>query len=153
MIDLEYMKGKSAKNKGNRFEYYLRDHFKDHIDIDTRKNLMSGAGYDKGDIRIPSLNIVIEAKNQKTISLIEWWEQSKVQALGDDIPVLALRNPRKAEFAETLVVISLEHFTDLLLNTKKDVVVQEKLDYSQRSALLSLISAAKKVLKELPHER
>jgi len=143
------MKGRSAKSKGNRFELYLRDYFKEHIDINTRKNVMSGAGLDKGDLRIPSLNIVIEAKNATQISLIKDWEQAKEQALGDDIPVLAIRNPKKKEFEETLIVISLEHFTDLIQAERGEIEVSTKMSYSQRSAHESLKVAMARYVKEL----
>lgn len=149
------MKGKSAKNKGNRFEYYLRDYFKKYIDVGTRKNLMSGAGYDKGDLRIPSLSIVIEAKNQKNIFLIKDWEQAKEQALGDDLPVLAIRNPRKKEFDETLIVLSLDHFKTLLVNSggPDDVLkVEPTLNYEQRSAVSSLKNALTRVSNIFPDE-
>ena len=132
------MKPGGQRKKGNRYEYFLRDWFKEHIDIATRQNYMSGGGLDKGDLRIPSLNLVIEAKNAKTIHLLADWEQAKEQALGDDLPALIIRNPKLAEFKENLVVISLEHFTDLLQGNLGHVEVSQQSTYSQRSALNSL---------------
>jgi hypothetical protein len=142
------MKARSAKDKGNRFEYYLRDRLQADVDHNTRKNMMSGAGYDKGDLRIPSHDIVVEAKNHANVRLIDWWEQAKVQALGGDTPILAIRNPKQAEFKETLIVMDLEYFISLLVGQSDEVEVTTKLDYSQRRNLDTLITAAKQTLKD-----
>ena len=143
------MKAKELKAKGRRLENYLQQHFKANLDFESHVNKGSGAGLNKGDLRIPSHNIVIEAKNATQVSLIKDWEQAKVQALGDDIPVLAIRNPKKAEFQEILIVTSLEHFTDLLRAESGEIEVSTKMSYEQRSAHDSLkvaMSRYKKVM-------
>ena len=141
------MKARSKKGKGNRFEYYLRDYLKENLDADTRKNLMSGAGYDKGDLRIPSLNIVLEAKNAQTVHLLMDWEQAKEQALGGDRAVLAIRNPKKPEFQETLIVMDLGTFIELAKG-QSTADVKYTMDYQDRRRLQNLVSATKEVLNK-----
>ena len=74
-----YMKARSAKNKGMRFEQYLVQRLRESLDVNTHPTSASGAGLDKNDIRIPSLNIEIEAKNAATFNLQADWDQTKAQ--------------------------------------------------------------------------
>lgn len=107
------MKAKSAIEKGKRFENYLEDFLIKNIDINTRRVRGSGSGVNKGDIYLPKKNLLIEAKNQYNLKIIEWWEKIKNQCY-DEIPVLMVRNPKLSEFKETLVVISLEDLKELI---------------------------------------
>jgi len=145
------MKAKSRKNKGSRFEKYLLERIRAEIDARAYHPKGSGAGDEKGDIVIPSHNIVIEAKNQKKIDLLKWWEQAQNEVFNEN-PVLAIRNPKKAEFKETFIVIELEHFLELLNSAQEEKEIQFALSYSQRSALNSLKNAINRVLKEIPYE-
>lgn len=77
------MKPRSAKNKGNRYENHLIEVLRERLDSKAQRTYGSGAGLDKQDVRLPSFNIEIEAKNQKTIKLIDWWEQCKRQEFGN----------------------------------------------------------------------
>lgn len=113
------MKGQSAKQKGK----ILEDHIADSIvamglDPKARRDGASGAGNrEKGDI-ITSLmvlgqNIGIEAKNQKTIHIPEWWRQVKrLESLGRE-PVLAFKQYGEP-MDDTKVVIYLDTFLRLL---------------------------------------
>lgn len=145
------MKPKSAGAKGKRFESFLLDYFRQGADANTYIPKGSGSGVEKCDLVIPQHTISAEVKNQKTIKLIEWWEKLKSQVF-NDYPVLIIRNPRKAEFEDTLVVLSLEHFNELLQTSQGSVEVEPKLTYQQRSALNSMKIAASRILKEFPHE-
>lgn len=142
------MKSRSKHNKGKRFEKYLHEYFKANLDGYSHGTKGSGNGLDKSDINLPQYNIKIEAKNQQTTKLSEWWEQTKSQVF-NETPVLAIRNPRYAEFQDTLIILSLEDFTELLKNSKEEVVVEHELSYSQKSALENLKSAVTRVIKEL----
>lgn len=142
------MKARSAHNKGKRFENYLHEYFKSNLDGYSHHTKGSGSGLDKADLNLPQYNIKIEAKNQGTVKLSEWWEQTKSQVF-NETPVLAIRNPRYAEFQETLIVLTLEDFTELLKNSKEEVVVEQGLSYSQKSALQNLKTAVTRVIKEL----
>jgi len=75
----------------------------------------SGAGKDKGDIRIPSLDLVIEVKNQKRIRMTEWVEQSEREGLGYSYTALMWKKPDSpTENPEIRVDIPLDYFLDLL---------------------------------------
>ncbi|MEO0304701.1 MAG: hypothetical protein ABIM64_05515, partial [candidate division WOR-3 bacterium] len=116
------MKTKSAKAKGNRFENYLVSVLKENLDAKTHRNYASGSGLDKNDIRIPSFDIEIEAKNAKRVNLIKDWEQAKRQETASKV-ILAVRNPKKPEFDEVLIVIDLFDFIEILKKQKgKDEV-------------------------------
>lgn len=142
--------GKSAKAKGNRLEKFLLDKLRVDVEAGAYHPKGSGAGEEKGDIILPSKRITIEAKNWKTLSIMEWWEQAQAECLDDNDPVVIFRNPRKAEFKETLVLLDLEHFIELL--TKDGGIVEETLSYEQRNSLNSLKMAATRVLKEFKFE-
>lgn len=102
------MKIRSGKNKGYRLEKYLCEHFKKHIDPNTHRGVAS-----RQDVILPRLNLAVEAKNEAVVHFLASWEQA-VAASVDKTPVLAIRNPKKPEFEEVLVVLTLEHFTELL---------------------------------------
>lgn len=126
------MKGKSAKAKGK----ILEDHIADQIvalglDPKARRDGASGAGNrEKGDI-ITSLmvlgqNVGIEAKNQKTLCIPEWWRQTKkLESLGRE-PVLAFKQFGEP-LEETKVVIYLDTFLRLakLAEGKDEKPVQD----------------------------
>lgn len=145
---------KSRIKKGKRFENHLRDYFATKLDGYTRHTKGSGSGTDKMDLVIPQYNIKIEAKNQKNLSIVDWWEKAKSQCF-DEIPVLAVRNPRMAEFKETLIVLELEDFVALMgkIDDSESVMeIEPVLNYSQRNALEMLKSAIAKVKKEFNNE-
>ena len=114
-------------------------------DAGTHRNIGSGAGLDKGDLAVPSINSVIEAKNQATVHLLNWWTQAKSQALHDQIPILAIRNPEHAEFDETLVVLSLPDMIKLIKGNSKQEISQS-LSWEQKNKLQRLITAAKDII-------
>lgn len=144
------MKAQAAKAKGNRLEKYLLDKLRTTVEAGAYHPKGSGAGEEKGDIILPSKKVTIEAKNQKTLSIMDWWEQAQAECLDDNDPVVIFRNPRKAEFKETLVVLELEHFIELL--NKSGGSVEEVLSYEQRSSLGSLKTSISRVLKDFQFE-
>ncbi|WP_395019781.1 hypothetical protein [Dongia sp.] len=146
------MSATRSQQKGKRFEKHLLAILRAEVDANTRFQIGSGNGTEKGDIYIPSHSIYLEAKNEAETRLIPNWEQAKAQALGDNYPVLAIRHPRKAEFQETLIVIDLPHFIELLNGQKGKVEVTAKLSWQDRNDLNSLIRAAKSVLERFDHE-
>ena len=142
------MNAKSAKNKGNRFENYLIDVFREKLDSKAQRTYGSGSGLDKQDIRLPQFDIEVEAKNQKTIKLIDWWEQCKRQEFGN-MGVLVLRNPRKAEFQESLVVLDLYDFIELAKRKNETVEVETNFNPQLKWKVKRLKEAANDVFKEL----
>ena len=135
------MDNKSRIQKGARFVNYLVGRFKDEVDIHTHATKGSGNGLDKSDIAIPGRNIRIEAKNAAQVTLITDWEQTKAQAFHDQVPILIVRHPKKAEFRESLVVMDLEAYIVLLQEQGEKSEVQAKFNYKQTSALNSLKTA------------
>lgn len=110
---------KSARQKGKDLE----DHVADQIvalglDPKARRDGASGAGNrEKGDITTALMvlgqNVGIECKNHKTISIPEWWRQTKkLENLGRE-PVLAYKLPGDG-YEGTLVTIYLDTFLRLV---------------------------------------
>lgn len=146
------MTPRAAQQKGKRFEKHLLAVLRAEVDVNARATSGSGNGLEKSDILIPSHSIYLEVKNEAQTNLIPNWQQAQAQALGDNYPVLALRNPRKAEFVETLIVIDLPHFIELLNGKKGKVEVTAKLSWQDRNELNSLIRSARAVLARFDHE-
>lgn len=136
------MKARSCKNKGNRFENYLVERLKE-IDPETKRSYASGAGLDKGDIRVPIYDFNVEAKNAKTVSLVKDFKQAEDQCVSGGTAVLMIRNPKKKEFDQTFVVMDLEDFL---------VLLDEKTKYEAESSLTSQDKWKLKRLKDACHE-
>jgi hypothetical protein len=71
----------------------------------------SGSGLEKGDIRIPSLDLVIEAKKQKAVSLASWAKQSEKEGLGINKTALVWQIPQTPYIRAD---IDLVYFAELL---------------------------------------
>jgi len=143
------MNPRSAKNKGNRFENHLIEVLKENLDSKAQRTYGSGNGLDKQDIRLPQFDIEIEAKNQKTIKLIDWWEQCRRQLTSGNMGVLALRNPRKPEFQETLIVMSLEDWTEMVKKQNEKVEIESNFSPGLKWKVKKLKDSAQEVFKEL----
>lgn len=143
------MKPRSAKNKGNRFENHLIEILKETLDCKAQRTYGSGNGLDKQDIRLPQFDIEIEAKNQKTIKLIDWWEQCRRQITGSNMGVLAIRNPRKPEFQEILIVLSLDDWTELVKKQNETVEIESNFKPDMKWKVKRLKDAAQAVFKDL----
>lgn len=142
------MKPRSAKNKGNRYENYLIEVFRERLDSKAQRTYGSGNGLDKQDVRLPSLDIEIEAKNQKTLKIMDWWEQCKRQEFGN-MGVLIFRNPRKPEFVENLVVLGLDDFIELAKRKNEKVEVESNYDPQLKWKIRRLKEAAQAVFKDI----
>ena len=142
------MRPRSAKNKGNRYENHLIEILRERLDSKAQRTYGSGSGLDKQDVRLPSFNIEIEAKNQKTIKLLDWWEQCKRQEYGNTA-VLCLRNPRKPEFLESLVVMGLDDWIELVKKQNETVEVESNYDPKLKWKLKRFLDYGKEVFKEL----
>lgn len=130
------MKPRSAKNKGSRYEKAILELCREHLDAHAYQPAGSGNGTEKGDVYLPNHSIVLEVKNQKTIKLVDWWDQAEAQALGDQVPVLVIRNPKYAEGRKNLAVLDFEALMVYLQAQHDHVEVDIKdADYETRSAL------------------
>ena len=149
------MKPQSAKQKGKLLEDYVADRFVDTgLDLKARRNADSGAGNrEKADIhtslQIGERNLGIECKNQKTPKMKSWWEQTaKLEKNGYE-PILIYKLDRE-KFLEIKVVLYLETFIELLLESKGVVDVKE-VELDQRSLKYKL-DRAKHAVNELIKE-
>lgn len=140
---------KALKDKGRRFENYLVKELRERVDENTHRVIGSGSGLDKNDVRIPSLNIEVEAKNASEYHIGQDWEQVKEQLTMGNVGVLAIRNPKKPEFEETLIVIDLGDWIDLLQGASGEVKVISNKDNDLKWAVRNLKEACNKVLKLL----
>ena len=143
------MKSKSAKSKGTRFERFLVDIFRETLDKDTHRQPASGAGLEKGDVRIPAFNIEIEAKNQSNIHLIRDWEQTKSQRTTGNKAFLAIRNPKEPEFEETLIIMDVNDFIELIKGTTGEISIISNKDNNLLYWSKMLKDTCQKVIKEL----
>jgi len=125
------MEKRSLKEKGNRFENYLLGIFREQLDGNAHRTTGSGSGLDKNDLALPSYNMEVEAKNAKHFSLTKDWEQLKRQRT-HRMNVLAIRNPKKPEFEETLIVMELGDFIGLVLRNNAPSVVELPQDFKWR---------------------
>lgn len=124
------MNGRSAKAKGKILEDYIADQIVAlGLDPRARRDGASGAGNrEKGDVMTSMMvlgqNAGIEAKNQKTLCIPEWWRQTKkLQNLGRE-PILAFKQFGEP-LEETKVVIHLDTFLRLVkqANSAEGIVV------------------------------
>lgn len=116
---MSLMKASSSRAKGK----LLEDHIADRIvalgiDPKARRDGGSGNGNrEKGDIitsmTVLGVNAGIEAKNQKTLCIPDWWRQTKkLESLSRE-PILAFKQFGEP-MGETKVVIYLETFLELV---------------------------------------
>lgn len=103
---------KSKKAKGVRLESYIVGRFRDVLGVLAKRMPKSGALKDfKSDI-YTDLPISIEAKNQESWKIHEWWLQAKKDAGEKNVmPSLVINRNR---LKEPLVVLSFEDFLILL---------------------------------------
>lgn len=142
------MKPRSSKQKGSRFEGHLLKVFRETLDANAHLQPSSGSGYDKNDIRLPGLNVEVEAKNAKTFNVQADWEQAKAQRTPGNMAVLAVRHPRRSEFLETVVVIDLDDFIGLLQDRSGIREVSFTASKGVKWKVQRLVESAKSVLKE-----
>ncbi len=113
----------NTRQKGQILEKYICDQIRAKgLDDRVRPSFGSGStNSEKADIwtsmMILGQNAGIEAKNQKTISIPEWWSQTrKLENLGRE-PVLAYKI-HHAPLSDTLVTIYLDTLLELIKNQK-----------------------------------
>lgn len=146
------MTPKAAQAKGDRLENYIVSTARSEVDKDAYRIYGSGNGLDKNDVRLPNYNLEIEAKNQKTIHLMDWWNQKKRQETPGNVSVLAIRNPELPEFKETLIVIDYGDFLELLKKQKGEVVVISNKDNALKWAVQRLKDNCQGLLKIINKE-
>lgn len=150
------MKTSSARAKGKRLEDYVADQIvAKGIDPKARRDGGSGNGdREKGDIvtsmMILGQNAGIECKNQKNISIQDWWRQTKLLEKLQREPVLVFKIEDE-RWEETKCVIYLDTLLELikLSNTEKiyEEIPQED-SRDKKWKIQNAITALKNLLKE-----
>lgn len=138
----------STKKIGNKFETYIMRRLQQSVDARTHLTTMSGGGIDKHDVRVPSLNLEIEAKNATgQFNLQGDWEQCKRQKTTGNVAVLAIRHPRRPEFQETLIVMDLEDWIALLQGQQEKREISFTATKEDKYKIQRLVESAKQVIK------
>jgi len=110
------------KAKGTSFEVMVRDYLIKKGFVHAHRPALSG-GNDTGDINgiaheLTLRKVAVQCKNQKTMKLSEWLNDTVEQAkrLGDAVPALVVKRVGKGEKAlgESYVVMRLQDLTELL---------------------------------------
>ena len=145
------MKPKSKIEKGKRFEKFINKEIEAEGLGRAIRVPGSGSGKIKGD-SFNALEFLIEAKNQKTIHLLDWVNQAKEQArLGNYSPekwALILKDPRSPETnPDCYTIIDMWEFLKLLKKSGEPLIKES--DRDMRYKIQRLVQSAKAVLKEL----
>lgn len=120
----------TASKKGKDFEDYVADAIvKKGLDPKARRSAGSGNGNrDKGDIvtsmMVLGQNAGIECKNHKSLSIQEWWRQTKKLGTLSMEPILAFHILNEP-WEETKVVIYLDSFLELVKLANSEKVYEE----------------------------
>lgn len=109
----------------------------------------SGQGLEKGDYRLPNLNIVVEGKNWARISVQGWMEQSKKEGLGPNKSIIIFKNPKSAseEEKDFWAVVNFYDLQEWLKIGRQPLI--EKPDREFRWKLERLKQAINQVLKDV----
>ena len=135
----------NSKKKGNRFENRLTNWLRDK-GIKAWKDSQSGGGdREKGDVG-NNLDMTIESKAAKRITLPEWWKQVEASASKHgNQPVLFIHQDGMGD-REWLVVMHSEDWANLVIKEKEEPdYSQSSEDREKRWALEQLKTAVTKV--------
>jgi len=106
----------SRKAKGRIFQQYVRDMILAKFPTLTERDVQStGMGQSGADVKLSEAAVKlfpysVEAKNQETVSLWNWWEQTSANTEKGTKPLLVIKKNRK----EPLAVVTLKDFMDML---------------------------------------
>lgn len=146
---------KSAREKGKRLENYVADQIVSKgIDSKARRDGGSGNGdREKGDIvtsmMILGQNAGIECKNQKNISIQDWWRQTKLLEKLQREPILVFKIEDE-RWEETKCVVYLDTLLELIKLSNTEKIYQEIPQEDSRDkkyAIQQALTALKKLEK------
>jgi len=145
------MKNKTTTEKGNEFEEVVLGILQETVDSKAYITPRSGAGLEKGDLYCPGLNMKIECKDHRQISMPQWIDQLKSEnAGGHNIGMLVFNDPKAPEVSpDPYCVLSLSDLTRIILDNNKVSVAPKEDNRKLIWKINSLVSAAKELIKEL----
>ena len=143
------MKGKSAIEKGKRYENFLLEFFRDTLDKNTYRTPGSGSGLQKNDLVIPKFNLEVEAKNKMKLSILADLRQVERQRTNYNDVVLIVRDPTKKEFERSFVFMELNAFVTLLSRSVDNIEIRAELPDNLKWKVKKMKDAAHEVFKEL----
>jgi hypothetical protein len=118
------------------------------VDTSAYEVVGSGAGHDKGDIRLPKYDLVIECKDNKQATVANWTGQTEKQGLGYSRTALMWRHPKSPSAKPDIRVdISLDFFRELLARFSEPAIKAP--DREMKYLLQRLTETAKKIIKNL----
>lgn len=142
------MSVKNTRQKGRKLVLKIIEILRRELDDAAYEVVGSGAGKDKGDIRIPRLDLVVEAKNWKQVNMVSWIRQTEKEGLGYSDAVLMWRVPSSPSAnPEIRVDMSLDYFIKMAqrFGEPKVKVQDRELKYQ----LVNLKNLCNRVVKKL----
>ena len=138
---------KNTRQKGRKLVVQslqtIHQYFSDGYEVNG-----SGAGLEKGDIRIPSVDLVIEVKNHKQINMAHWVRQSEREGLGYNRTALLWKTPESPQDDPAMRIdIDIRYFLDLLKRSQEPKIKTP--DRELKWEIKKLIQSAKQVIKKL----
>ncbi len=115
--------------KGRQYEFWVREVIAASLGLD-KEDLMIGSASESGADVYPRKEIqkkfpfAIEAKNQKTIKLKEYWLQAEKNAREGLCPAVCFRAPGITKEAKNLVIIDMETFLALIASKREHADVE-----------------------------
>ena len=134
----------NTRQKGRQLVKEVIRILKDEFNIQAYEVVGSGAGKEKGDIRVYSSDLVIEAKKQKRTSMSDWVKQSEKEGLGYNKTALAWQIPQTPHIR---IDIDLCYFAELLKRAEEPKIKEP--DRSLKWDIQRLVDAGKRVIKQL----
>ena len=138
----------NTRQKGRAFVLKIIEKLREGLDNSTYEVSGSGAGLDKGDIRIPSIDLIIEAKDQKQPQIANWVKQSDREGLGYSKTALMWRHPDSPSYdPDVRVDMSLDLFIELAKRYQEPLIKEP--DRETAYLLKSLKEIIRRVLNKL----
>ena len=135
----------NTRQKGRQLVKETIGVLKDEYGLECHEVVGSGSGNrEKGDIRVPALNLVIEAKKHKRTSMSDWAKQSEKEGLGFNKCALVWQIPNTPHLRAD---IDLCYFAELLKRAEEPKVKEP--DRQLKWKIQRLVDAGKLVIKEL----
>jgi len=135
----------NTRQKGRELVKEVIAILKDENGIECYETVGSGSGTrDKGDIRVPALDLVIEAKKHKRVSMTDWAKQSEKEGLGYNKTALAWQIPQTSDIR---IDIDVRYFANLLKRAEEPKMKQP--DREMKYELMRLVETAKRIIKRL----